>query len=67
MPHVASHSDPLEVHLLGVVDYESALFLQERLVYDISGANDRRGTLLVCEHPPMVTIWPGRQPRFAAG
>ncbi len=50
------HSDPLEVHLLGLVDYDAALFLQERLVYETSGRDDRTGALLICEHPPLVTI-----------
>lgn len=45
-----------EVHLLGMVDFESCLFLQERLVYDISGRDDCHGALLVCEHPPLVTV-----------
>ncbi len=49
-------SDALEVHLLGLVDFESALFLQERMVYEISGRNDKLGGLLVCEHPPLVTV-----------
>lgn len=49
-------SDSLEVHLLGVVDYDAALYLQERLVYEISGRNDRMGGLLLCEHPPIVTV-----------
>jgi len=59
MPHpvsTSSNSDPLEVHLLGTVDFDAALFLQERLVYEISGRNDRTGSLLICEHPPLVTI-----------
>ncbi|HVV99371.1 MAG TPA: hypothetical protein VHB77_03460 [Planctomycetaceae bacterium] len=46
----------LEVHLLGVVDFESCLFLQDRLVYELSGRSDRQGAVLVCEHPPLVTI-----------
>jgi lipoate-protein ligase B len=46
----------LEVRLLGCVDFESALFLQERLVYELSGRDDRQGGLLLCEHPPLVTI-----------
>ena len=46
----------LEVRLLGCVDFESALFLQERLVYELSGRSDTQGGLLLCEHPPMVTI-----------
>ena len=49
-------SASLEVHLLGLVDFDSALFLQERLVYEISGRDDTQGGLLLCEHPPMVTI-----------
>ena len=49
-------SDALEVHLLGLVESEAARFLQERLVYEISGRNDTLGGLLLCEHPPLVTI-----------
>lgn len=51
-----AHSDPLEVHLLGLVDFDAAAFLQERLVYETSGREDRGGGLLLCEHPPLVTI-----------
>jgi lipoate-protein ligase B len=46
----------LEVYLLGLVDFDSALFLQDRLVYEIAGRSDAQGALLVCEHPPIVTI-----------
>lgn len=49
-------SHALEVHLLGMVDFDSALFLQERMLYEISGRGDRLGGLLICEHPPLVTI-----------
>lgn len=49
-------SGSLEVYLLGVVEFDSALFLQERLVYEISGRDDTEGALLVCEHPPIVTV-----------
>lgn len=52
----AASAAPLEVHLLGVVDFESALFLQERLIYEISGRDDSQGALLLCEHPPLVTV-----------
>ncbi|MEZ6048981.1 MAG: hypothetical protein R3C11_26075 [Planctomycetaceae bacterium] len=51
-----THSDALEVHLLGLVDFEAAQVLQERLVYEISGREDKLGCLLLCEHPPLVTI-----------
>ncbi|MCH8828665.1 MAG: lipoyl(octanoyl) transferase [Planctomycetes bacterium] len=46
----------LEIYFLGIVDFESALVLQNRLVYEISGRNDRQGTLLLCEHPPLITV-----------
>lgn len=55
-------TDALRVHLLGTVDFDSAMFLQERLVYETSGSNDCSGTLLICEHPPMITI--GREGSF---
>lgn len=47
------------VYLLGPVDFESCLALQQRLVYEASGDPAGQATLLVCEHPPIVTI--GRQ------
>lgn len=56
LPPPNAHRDPLEVYLLGLVDFDAALFLQERLVYETSGREDRTGGLLLCEHPPMVTI-----------
>ena len=46
----------LEVYLLGLVDFDAALFLQERFVYETGSRSDRQGVLLLCEHPPMVTI-----------
>jgi lipoyl(octanoyl) transferase len=46
----------LDVRLLGTVDFESAQFLQERFVYEISGRTDRFGGLFLCEHPPLITI-----------
>jgi lipoyl(octanoyl) transferase len=46
----------LEVFLLGVVDYDAAMFLQERLMMDVAQRDDGHGVLLVCEHPPLITI-----------
>jgi len=46
----------LEVHLLGLVDYDAMLGLQERLVFEISGRVDAQGVLLLCEHPPSITV-----------
>ena len=53
---VESDSDALSVHLMGLVDYPSIELLQERLIYEISGRSDRLGGLLICEHPPLITI-----------
>lgn len=45
---------PLEVFLLGLVDFEEVLQLQRRLVYDLG---ERGGAALVlCEHPPTISV-----------
>ena len=49
-------SRSLDVYLLGVVDFDSALFLQERTLYDLSDRDDSKGVLIVCEHPQMITV-----------
>lgn len=49
-------SASLEVHLLGLVDFDAALFLQERAVFDLIGRDDTQGRLFVCEHPPLISI-----------
>lgn len=49
-------SESLEVFLLGAVDFESALRLQERFRDEVIARNDRLGGLFICEHPPIVTI-----------
>lgn len=46
-------------HLLGTVEFAAALALQQRLVYESSGSDDRQITLLLAEHPPRITV--GRQ------
>jgi len=52
----------LRVYLLGLVDFEVALALQRRLVYEVSG--DRSSAALVlCEHPPLITV--GRRGSWA--
>src|SRR5262249_18370527 len=42
-------------YLLGTVSFDAALALQRRLVYQISGARES-GSLLLCEHPPMISV-----------
>ena len=48
--------DSLEVYLLGIVDFDSALTLQERFHAEVAWRTDGSGVLLVAEHPPLVTI-----------
>lgn len=50
--------EALQAYLLGTVDFETALALQRRLHFDVSGDRDR-AALIVCDHPPLVTM--GRQ------
>ena len=49
-----SDAPPLEVYLLGLVDFEDAQLLQRRLVYDLG---ERGGaSLILCEHPATVSV-----------
>jgi lipoyl(octanoyl) transferase len=51
--------DSVNIHLLGVVDYEDCLSLQRRLAYDAVSRGDGRIVVLICEHPPLITIGRG--------
>lgn len=44
------------IHLLGQVDYEDCLTAQKRLAYDAATRGDGRMTILLCEHPGLITI-----------
>lgn len=46
---------PLELFLLGMIDFEDAQRLQRRLVYDV-GESESGGALILCEHPPTITV-----------
>src|SRR5215831_13834678 len=60
---VATAAGPvLQVYLLGSVDFEAALSLQRRLVFDIAGTRSA-AALILCEHPPLITV--GRQGSWA--
>ena len=50
------YSGSLEVYLLGVVDFDSALALQERLARELYARDDTQGKLLLCEHQPIITV-----------
>jgi lipoate-protein ligase B len=56
----------LEVYLLGVVDLDAALLLQERFLEELRQREDRQGVLLVCEHPPAVTVGREADPHWLA-
>jgi lipoyl(octanoyl) transferase len=58
-PATARHDrepDALRVYLLGLLDFDSALALQEQLVDEVACRDDGSGILLLCEHPPLITI-----------
>jgi lipoyl(octanoyl) transferase len=59
---VAAADAALQVYLLGSVDFEAALALQRRLVFDVAG-NRSAAALILCEHPPLITV--GRQGSWA--
>ena len=46
-------------HLLGTLPFDQVHELQQRLAYETAGEREARATLLLCEHPPLITI--GRQ------
>ena len=43
-------------HLLGTVPLDEVLAIQQRLVYEAAAHDERVCTLLLCEHPPVITI-----------
>lgn len=45
----------LRTYLLGTLEFETFLALQRRLLYDTSGDRSA-GSLIVCDHPPGITI-----------
>ncbi|MHC4875075.1 MAG: lipoyl protein ligase domain-containing protein [Planctomycetota bacterium] len=49
-------SEALEVYLLGLVDFDAVQALQRMVLDDLSQRDDRQGVLIVCEHPPVVSI-----------
>ena len=47
---------PVHIHLLGLVDFEDCLSLQRRLAYEAVTRGDGRVVMLLCKHPPLITI-----------
>lgn len=46
----------LDVFLLGCVDFDAYLLLQDRLAAEVQSRRDRYGILLLCEHPPAFSL-----------
>lgn len=46
----------VDFHLLGEVDFDDVLYLQRRLAYELSSADQPRAVVLLCEHPPIISI-----------
>ncbi len=47
---------PLEVYLLGLVDFEEVQQLQRRLVYELGEGPSVGAALVLCEHPPTISV-----------
>ena len=47
---------PLEIYLLGLVDFDDIQRLQRRLVYDLGERETGGGALILCEHPPTISV-----------
>lgn len=51
-----SQAPVLHAYLLGQVSVQDALYLQRRLLYEVSGENGRQAALVLCEHPLSITV-----------
>lgn len=50
----ATHA--VHFHLLGLIDFADCEQLQRRLVYEASGSDNGQIVVILCEHPPLITI-----------
>jgi len=55
-PLPPASAPPLEVYLLGSVDFDDIQQLQRRLVYDLGDQDGGGGALILCEHPPTISV-----------
>ena len=46
----------VQFHLLGIVPFDTFLKIQRRLVYEAGGYDDGRITVLLCEHPALISV-----------
>jgi lipoyl(octanoyl) transferase len=55
-------SPAVEAYLLGQIDFGRCLELQQRLIRQIASRGDGQITLLLCEHPQVITVGRGGSP-----
>ena len=65
-PEIESPRPALEAFLLGQIDFDRALALQQRLVEQARDRDDGQITLLLCEHPTLITVGRGGSPSDVA-
>jgi lipoyl(octanoyl) transferase len=63
---IESRRPALEAFLLGQVDFDVALALQQQLVEQSRDRDDGQVTLLLCEHPTLITVGRGGSPAEVA-
>jgi lipoyl(octanoyl) transferase len=56
MTNLSPEVPPLEIYLLGLVDFDDIQQLQRRLVYDLGEQEAGGGALILCEHPPTISV-----------
>jgi lipoyl(octanoyl) transferase len=61
-PEIESPRPALEAFLLGQIDFDVALTLQQRLIEQSRDRGDGQVTLLLCEHPTLITVGRGGSP-----
>ncbi len=61
-----SRPPALEAFLIGQIAFDQALVLQQRIVEETRYRGDGQVTLLLCEHPPIVTVGRGGSPADVA-
>ncbi|HEV2946922.1 MAG TPA: lipoyl(octanoyl) transferase LipB [Gemmataceae bacterium] len=55
LPKSMGAESVLQVYMLGLVEFEAALALQRRLVYQVTGDRNT-SALILCEHPPLISV-----------
>ena len=56
-PNPSTSTPPLEVYLLGTVDFDDIQHLQRRLIYDLGDQEKAGGgALILCEHPATISV-----------